>query len=301
MNKNITIVFLILGSVLTSSLQAEVTEFGGHPARFKGKGDMQPPLCQIDIPRFVSNSFFVGWDCSDNQSSPDELRSELWIVKKNSPIPYKVGDFLGFPASVKVEKAHLADFTNISSEAEKYELLNNDFEYFLPINVRLLVRDRSGNASLSPVIEVNHSSLNSGITDNDSSLNISMCSIFARTRPIPASIDFTGIPALFAETNTFPANLSSTISGNRVIRNSEPLSFIRCEIETLCMDSMNLYNMQILTDNSGTKLRLNSLGSQNTVSINLTKAQNSNGSSLAYEGSSSLSLNQITDFFVSCN
>lgn len=272
---------------------SEVTEFGGYHARFKGDGDLQPPECQVDVPLQANESFFIQWNCNDNESSPDELRSEVWIVKKNSPIPNKIADFLGFPASVKIEKAHLIDESQIQSDIDRNRVQDQSFESFLPIGIRLVVRDRSGTASLSPVLTVEAGSP----TTSGSS-----CKLSVQTDPVPSSIDFTGMPALYMEADSISSSTSSTIAGNTTVRSSQSFTFNTCEIQEICSNPSASFNFQFTLQNnsSGTLTLLENNGTQTSVPLQGTAQQEGRSSSINMNGKTNLSSGVGANFSLIC-
>jgi hypothetical protein len=267
---------------IPAQVSSEVVEFGGYPARFKGDGDQEPPHCHIEAPSRANQPFFIQWNCTDNHSSPDELRSEVWIVRKAEQIPYKVADFLGFPASVRITKDHLINLSGISSEEERQALQNQEFENFLPVGIRLLVRDRSGTASLSPVLTV----------DPGSSLSISSCTVSINTDPVASTIDITGMPSLFAEVNSVPVTSFGNISGSVTLRSEQPFRFNPCEIESICPTSNALYSLQFSLDNEtqGT-LRILPLNGGSTLEVPLMSLPSTQGSQLAMDGRTRIGTN----------
>jgi hypothetical protein len=278
-----------------SLVHAEVTEFGGHPARFKGNGDLQPPLCHIEAPTQANSPFFIQWNCTDNESSPDELRSEVWLVRKNAPIPYKVTDFLGFPASVRIEKEHLIDFTGMESHESHEILRQTSFEELLPVGIRLLVRDRSGNASLSPVLTVEAGS------SPDSGPSLSRCSLLMQTNPVPASIEFSGAPALFAEARSFPITSLSTISGFPSLRSSRAIRFDSCEIDEICPSGIPEYQFQLTMQNqsTGTLVLIQTANSSNRLQAHI--SGDTSGNRLRLNGSTNLPSSGVeTAISISC-
>lgn len=260
-----------------------ITEFGGSPARYKGDGDQEPPLCSLDVPKSASEPFFIKWNCSDNQSSPDELRSEVWILKQGAQIPVKIADFLGFPASVKIEKEHLIDYAALGNdEVARTEAQARSFESFLPVRFRMLVRDRAGVSSLSSVVEV-----------TPDSGSFSSCSVNLSTEAQAATLEVTGIPALIATAPSVPVSASSsgTVSGSgAVINSTDNFSFSVCEIESLCANDAQ-YQLSLTFDkNEGNgQVVINSVNSRQSISANLKpELESENGDAVTLVGQTTL-------------
>lgn len=237
---------------------AQTTEFGGHDARFKGDGDREPPLCNVEAPSNANEPFFIKWNCTDNESGPDELRSEVWMLRNGAQIPLKVADFLGFPASVRIEKAHLIDQSKLLTEEDKIATEEKDFQSFLPIGIRMLVRDRSGNASLSPVL----------IVEPGSSI-ISRCSVNIRTEQQLASLQTSGIPSLEARSVNIPVQTLSSNLGSRTVNSKESFGFNPCQIDFLC-NSEDMYTLNLVTNNQagGTLSLLSKSNSLSSIPMN---------------------------------
>lgn len=217
---------VIVGALIsTGAVRSEVSSFGGDAEQFVGDGDLVPPACTLDVPKLASSPFFVKWDCTDNLSTPDQLRSELWIKPKGQPISRKVKDFLGFPAAIEVNEGLLtelsetkvtttSDTSTDSSSTSKESALNS----FFPIEVRLIVRDRGGASAISEVQTVL----------GGESLS---CDITVKTESVEASGESSGTPSLEASVSS----VDGANSGGGLQSLGE-FSFSSCDIEELCQD-----------------------------------------------------------------
>ncbi|HMO16835.1 MAG TPA: hypothetical protein PKA63_03170 [Oligoflexia bacterium] len=233
----------MIGSSIPVAVSEEITEFGGYPARFKGDGDLEPPLCNVEAPKSASEPFFIKWNCTDNESGPDELRSEVWILRQGAQIPVKIADFLGFPASVLIEKGHLIDYATIGEdEIKRSEAATKPFDSYLPIGIRMLVRDRSGTSALSPVLTV---------IPGESSF--SECSINLSTEARSATKEVTGVPSLSAVAPIVTVQTNGSLGENTVITSSEDFTFGVCEISSLCGSdgASSFFNFELTLKNEG--------------------------------------------------
>ncbi len=211
---------LFIGALAFSTQTfAEVSTFGGDKEQFVGDGDLVPPECTFDIPSIASEAFFVKWDCTDNNSPKEDLRSELWIKPKGQNISRKVKDFLGFPASVEVNEGLLKSIseTKVEDSVDVESVLA--FEDYLPAEFRLIVRDRGGASTISEV----HTVL------SGSSLS---CDATILTEGSEATGDSTGLPSLEASATA----VDGANSGGGV-QSLNAFIFSTCEIDELCKDS----------------------------------------------------------------
>lgn len=217
--------FLVGALLNVSGVQAEVSSFGGDAEQFVGDGDLVPPACSLDLPKVASAPFFVKWDCSDNLSPKDDLRSEIWIKPNGQTISRKVKDFLGFPAAIEVNEGLLKDLSETkattSSKADTSSTGTDEqssFETYFPLEVRLIVRDRGGASTISEV-----KSVLSG-----SSLS---CDLSLKTESIAASGDSSGTPSLEASAT----GIEGANSGGGVQSLNE-FAFSSCDIDEICKD-----------------------------------------------------------------
>ncbi len=233
-----TLKILARTAFLTSLLllevaQAQVTTFGGDPDRFKGDGDLEPPLCDLNIPTTATAPFFITWSCSDNNSPNDDLRSEVWIKAKGETIPKKVADFFGFPASVQVTEGLLNSLKSVAADSTSSSTSDSitevsTFSSLLPIEIKLLVRDRGGASAISKVIIVQSES-----SSNTDTTELSSCDLSISTPATEATDSTVGSASLSAEVSDLTVTSSSG-----VITASNIFSFSNCEIDELCKDDL---------------------------------------------------------------
>jgi hypothetical protein len=208
-----------------NSLRAELYDQGGHSERFSGGGDKVPPSCQLDLPVSASEPFYIRWNCDDNDSSPDDIRTELWMLRHGETTPELHANFLGFPAAAYIDKNVL-----------KVE----DFHSGLPSHFRLLARDRAGNATISPFRSV-----------LPKTLGLSSCTVDVTTVPTISTGTSTGIPAMavFLETTSIT---SQQLSSNQArIATTSAQNTTICEINILCQNDSNLAFTSSFTVSSG--------------------------------------------------
>lgn len=219
---------LFLGALaLATPALAEVLTFGGDAEQFKGDGDLVPPECTLDLPSVASAPFFVKWDCSDNSSPKDDLRSELWVKPKGENISRKVKDFLGFPASIEVNEGLLKSLSETAGTKAQVDTTSGtstdsaapSFEDYFPAEFRLIVRDRGGASAISQVRSVLPGT----------SLT---CGVSFKTQSVEASGDSTGVPSLEATASS----VDGANSGGGLQSITE-FSFSTCEIDELCKDN----------------------------------------------------------------
>ena len=213
-----------------STSYADTSAFGGYIERFKGAGDRVPPQCVVDIPSAAASPFFIKWNCEDDESMSDELRSEVWIYRNGEPRGFLAGSFIGFPASLFVDEAVAREETFTNS---------------LPLRFRLIVRDRAGLAAVSPFIVVSRQ-------DN----SVDECSLFLATEATLSDGSTTGIPSLVVSVDDSTLDIqsdSTSLSVNSL--GSEAAS--TCEITSVCEDDDNVsfsgsFSLDSLGNASGT-------------------------------------------------
>ncbi len=209
---------LLLGALLPSAALADTLDFGGYTESLPKEGDPKPPRCQLDVPRAAQSAFFVKWNCSDDQTLPDDIRSSLWILRNGATVPEKVKDFLGFPASVFVDEGILGV---------------ENFTDGLPSAFRLVASDRSGTTAISPYLTV--------LAQDNS---VDTCSLEVLTDPTQSEGSTTGVPSR----QVLLSNVSVT---TRQIGNNDvtvsllvPVSANPCEIDEVCDDGENLVSFR---------------------------------------------------------
>ncbi len=268
----------LLGSMSVfapTPVTAETTDFGGYPDRFRAGGDQTPPRCQIDAPRSATSSFFVQWDCDDDVSPDDEIRTELWLLRRGAPTTVKIADFLGFPASVQINEAILQ---------------SESFTDGLPITLRLLARDRAGNGSLSPFLT---------ILGQDNSVDT--CDLVLLTDTTESDGGTTGLPSMSVVLDN--AMVSSQQSSNVDLRISTPIAATAdpCEIDSVCSDGSVNFVATILIDDDNNATASISI-TPGSVLANVSGSAVVNGtdlSSLSLQGTTVID-NVVTSVSLSC-
>ncbi len=206
---------LVLGACLTlpslaSVARAETTDFGGYPERFKGAGDRIPPRCQIDVPRASAEPFFVKWNCSDDNAEASDIQTEIWIYRKGAPTGALLQSFLGFPAAARIDETVLETAT---------------FKEGLPVSVKLLARDRAGNVTISPIMQVN-------AQDN----SVDTCTLKLVTEETESSGSTTGIPSLTVELTDAEVTVQQSTTEKFQVRTKLAQTAGTCEIDSVCFD-----------------------------------------------------------------
>lgn len=135
---SILLAFYLLGSA-SISFADSIFDFGGNIERYKGRGDRVPAQCQVGAPTAAGGPFKVLWNCTDNDTSPEEIKTEVWVQRKNSNSWDLYKSFLGFPAGLNVD-------ANVLMAASVRE--------GLPASFRVVAIDRAGNATFSPTVTV---------------------------------------------------------------------------------------------------------------------------------------------------
>lgn len=227
------LVFCVCFLISLKTASAEISEHGGEDQKFKGNGDLIPPLCQIDLPRSATSPFSIKWYCSDNDEQTDLIRTELWMYRKNEAAGRLIGNFLGFPAAAYVDQNVL--------EVTK-------FTDGLPVHFRLLARDRAGIAMATPFLTVYS-------RDNSS---LEKCSLSITTEETKSTGNTIGLPSFSVELNDAKIISTQNTNDEFQITTAEKTSADLCEIESICNDGEEI----TFTAN-------NSLKSNNAVSTTL--------------------------------
>lgn len=206
-----TIKKLFLASLLLAPAlaKAETHDFGGYTERYKGGGDKIPPRCQLDLPSASTTAFFAKWNCSDDNSDPQEIRTELWLYKKDSTAGQLVANFLGFPAAVKIDEGLLGVTT---------------FTEALPFSIKLLARDETGMTTISPQLSVQ-------AQDN----SVQTCKLSINTEATESTGSTTGTPAFNVTVEKADVHVSQRDSSQLTI-SAEKSPAEPCEIDSVCSD-----------------------------------------------------------------
>lgn len=220
------LLLILLSITICTSAHAEVTEFGGHDQRFKGNGDNTPPQCTIEYPRGSTTPFFIEWGCSDDVSSQDAIRSELWIRKLNSTRSVLLSDFLGFPASALIDENTLGV---------------EDFVDGLPITFRLIVKDQAGNAATSE-----------SITIRSQDVTVDSCDLTVVTSATESTGSTTGLPSMTVAIDNGDVSVTDTSTSNFSITTPVEVTASTCEIDSMCNDESELkFNIVVDLDTAG--------------------------------------------------
>ncbi|MCC6953694.1 MAG: hypothetical protein IT290_06215 [Deltaproteobacteria bacterium] len=195
---------------LAASANAEITDFGGHTERFKGGGDKIPPQCSINVPKASQEPFTIKWYCIDDNAGSQDIRTELWMFRKDSPASELVGNFLGFPAAAYIDEKTL----HTATVAEG-----------LPVRFRLLAKDRAGITTVSPVITV-------GATDT----SLDTCTLEVNTEGTESTGDTTGVPAASVRATNVPVEVTESGENQITIKSAEPAGATPCELDSFCSD-----------------------------------------------------------------
>ncbi len=229
---------IMLGACLTAPTlaNAETTDFGGYPERFKGAGDRIPPRCQIEVPRASAEPFFVKWNCTDDNAEPSDIRTEVWIYRKGAPTGALLQNFLGFPAAVRIDESVLETAT---------------FKDGLPVSVKLLAKDRAGNVTISPILQVN-------AQDN----SVDTCTLKIVTEETESSGSTTGVPSLTVNLSDAEVNVQQSTTEKFQVGTTVAQTAGTCEIDSVCFDENRV------TFNAN--LALNTESAETTVTGTLT-------------------------------
>ncbi len=195
---------------------AEDLFFGGKPERFAGAGDKQPPSCQLNSPSSAGDDFFVSWNCVDqfNNTPQAKIRSAIWIKRADDPRYFKVDDFLGFPASLQINRGLL----KLSPEAE--------FRSGLPIAIRIEASDTAGITTITDPFTV-----------QPRTNSLSTCSLSLVTAPTESTGDSTGTPSSEVRLTDVSVTLSNVSETGLTVATTLPLLASPCELSTVCDDS----------------------------------------------------------------
>lgn len=208
------IISLICLLVFTTAGSSETSDFGGHPDRFKGGGDRTPPRCQIDLPRASTEPFFIKWNCTDDVSPEDEIRSELWIMRKDAVAAEKLSSFIGFPASVYIDSG----------------ILRQDvFADGLPASFRLVAYDRAGIAVITPFLPV---------LGQDNSVDT--CDLLIVTEPTEADGGTIGQPSQTLSVSDAQVLSRQTTNSDLSVQTTQKVAASPCEITDLCEDKQQV-------------------------------------------------------------
>ncbi len=189
---------------------AETLDFGGHPERFKGGGDRTPPECQLDIPRAASGPFFIKWNCVDEYTNPQDIRTQLWIYRNGEAASALNSDFLGFPAAAYIDE-------NV--------LRVSEFSDGLPVGFRLYAWDRAGIATVSPLKSVLRQASGLGT-----------CTVQLATEATESTGDTTGVPSSSVALSNIDV-VSQELGENKLrVFNASGSTASPCEISSVCED-----------------------------------------------------------------
>lgn len=220
---------LVIGAT-TSIATADETSFGGHAERFKGKGDRIPPHCVVDAPSGAESSFTIVWNCDDDYTPADEIRTELWIYRNGADVVGRqIEHFQGFPAASVIDATQL--HANTIAEG-------------LPARFRVVAMDRAGNTTTSPFISV-------GNRGN----SLSSCDVEIVKEATESTGGSTGQPAKTATITSGAVTGSQTSDTALSVSTAEEATASPCEIEELCggNEAFNFNAaISIQTDNSAT-------------------------------------------------
>ncbi|MBP9837546.1 MAG: hypothetical protein KBC84_02420 [Proteobacteria bacterium] len=206
--KNRLLLLSLLTLVNINLSQAETTNFGGYNERYKGGGDKIPPSCTVDIPKASTEPFFIKWYCVDDNSTPEQLRTELWMYKKGSEAGELVKNFLGFPASVQIDEGLLGVTT---------------FTDGLPVSFKLLAKDSAGITTISPIITV-----------SAQDISLSTCDVTIKTAAVESTTESTGTPELEVFINDAKVNVVESQDKKIVVSTSGKAHADTCQIESIC-------------------------------------------------------------------
>lgn len=219
---------LSLAMFFSQTALAETLDFGGVNEKYKGSGDKTPPQCQITYPTGSTEPFFLKWYCVDDIADTLDIKSEVWIYRKGSPVGQLLTSFLGFPASVKVDEA-LLQVTNFTDG--------------LPVSFRLVATDRSGNSTMTQLLTVN-------AQDNA----VSTCDISITAAASESTGDTTGLPEQKATLVESAVNFSQTNASNLSVSNKAKETSKTCQIDSICAeDSQFSYAAKLAFESGSTE------------------------------------------------
>jgi hypothetical protein len=198
----------LLAIFFVSNAYADLYDFGGHELEFKGDGDKVPPQCQIDVPSGSTTAFSVKWNCTDDTSPDNEIRTELWLLRHGAGHAIKLDEFLGFPAAVNINETVLNSATVAAG---------------LPAAFRLVARDRAGVASISPYYTV-----------QPQTNSLESCTLILNREATESEEDSTGTPATSLELNNVEINVNLTSSSAFRVSTKTAQVADPCEIADIC-------------------------------------------------------------------
>ena len=205
MNKTALLIFLLLS---TNQAFAELHDIGGKEAEFKGDGDLVPPLCQLDIPTASTEPFSVKWNCTDNVSPDNEIRTELWLLRNGASHAVKIKDFLGFPAAANIDAETLKSTTIAEG---------------LPAAFRLVARDRAGAGIVSPYFTV-----------TSQNIAATKCSLTLTRAATDSTETGTGSPTTSLKLEDIEVNTNTSTSGFITYSTKSETIAGPCEIAAIC-------------------------------------------------------------------
>jgi hypothetical protein len=215
-------IFLFL-IALPLSASAQILEFQGD--KFKGEGDKRPPKCEVSKPASVNEPFSITWNCEDDDTDAEEIRTELWIYRSFDPGGELVGNFLGFPAAAWIDETTLGA---------------TPFTSGLPVTFRLLARDRAGNASITSDFSV-----------TEKSDTLSSCTLAIVTEETESTETTTGIPSSSVVLTN--VSISTQDAGTNSITIASLGSNLAkpCEISDICEESDRVsFSASVITSGS---------------------------------------------------
>jgi hypothetical protein len=203
--------------LLPLPLVAENNTFGGYAERFKGAGDKIPPHCGVEYPSASLEPFSVLWDCNDNFSPKQDIRTELWVTKKGGSRPELLTPFLGFPAGM-----------DINEDILKVETIKDA----LPLHFRLVATDRAGNLSTATF----------AVTAQDNSLKTCTLEIVADATDATEDGE-NGLPEESVRFEDVSVESSSTSESSIKITTKNNTKPAICEIEKICNEDPETFSV----------------------------------------------------------
>ena len=250
---------------------ADTHEFGGWEERFKGKGDLEPPLCQVGLPRGSTVAFSILWNCTDNYTPSADISSELWCLRKGAQAPEKIKDFLGFPACLQINESVLQTASVASG---------------LPASFRVVARDRAGNVVMTPYLQV----VPQDIASQENSLT--SCSLTINTESTESTGGTTGLPEMNLTASDAAVATRQTSDTSITITTSSAAFADPCEIESMCSNEDKITFSSSLTFAAQSTSGSSSGSTQSSISGSIQIAPGSVAASL--KGTASMLNGQIT-------
>jgi len=224
---------LALSALLSAPAFAETIDFGGRPERFKGRGDRVPPTCQITTPSAAGSDFPVEWNCEDEDTAYQDIRSELWILRKGAPAWELVKTFLGFPAGISISPEILKTASVVEG---------------LPASFRMVGIDRAGNTTFSPTMTVN--------PGQAEIMNCSLSVTLGGTETSESG-ETTGVPVQTVSLVDVSTDASSTSEGAFTLKSAVNGVASPCEIDSICeADSVVSFSGSGTFDDSAASIEL---------------------------------------------